>query len=111
MREPGEKERPAPAPASERQFTGTVAGQPVIMSLSIQPESGGESVVTGWYYLEANGAESKVNISGDLRGGELRIRDSSGGSFQLTVDPANDKNFSGMWKGGGRVVPAKISEP
>lgn len=107
MREPSEPVATAAAP--ERDYTGTVAGQPIIMGLSFQGESGGDAAVTGWYYLEARGAGAKVNVSGTLHGGELMLDESDGNSFHLTADPANDKNFSGMWKGGGRVVPAKIT--
>lgn len=100
---------------AEREFAGTVGGQPIIMGLAFQDEAGGGATVKGWYFLEASGSGSKLPLAGTLQDGTLTLDQSVEGkvtgSFELSVsEVGGKKNFLGAWKGLGRVLPAKITE-
>lgn len=116
--EPAKAAESATAPTSatpvagEREFVGTAGGQSIVMGLSFA--SGTSGAVTGWYYVEAQGTGAKQTLSGKMDDGSLVLDQMTGGqtmgTFQLNVDAANPKHFVGLWKGGGRVVPAKLTE-
>ncbi|MBX7207677.1 MAG: hypothetical protein K1X78_05180 [Verrucomicrobiaceae bacterium] len=117
---PVEAKAPPAAPAvtsqeSEREFTGTVGGQPVVMGLSIAGEPGGPRKVSGWYYLESAGSAAKVPLSGSFQDGTLTMDQTVNGqvtgSFELSAsDAVGIKSFLGLWKGLGKVLPVKLGE-
>lgn len=105
----------AMAIADEREFTGTVGGQPIMMGLAFDNATGGRTTVKGWYYLESSGSGNKLPLSGTLQDGTLALDQSVDGkvtgSFELSPAGAGQKkNFLGAWKGLGRVLPVKINE-
>ena len=82
--------------------------------MGLTSAGGASGEVTGWYYVEAQGSGAKQTLTGKLEDGSLTLEQKTGGqttgTFQLSANPANPKSFTGLWKAGGRVVPAKINE-
>lgn len=102
----------APAAAGEREYVGMAGGQAIVMGLSFP--GGTSGAVSGWYYVEAQGTGAKQTLAGKLEDGSLVLEQTAGGqatgTFQLSANASNPKSFTGLWKAGGRVVPAKINE-
>ena len=103
----------ASSSGEERDFYGTVGGQPVVASLVIGANVGGSSEVKGWYYPEARGSTSKLTLSGTLKDGVLSLDQISEGkvtaTFELRSETPNGKIFMGNCMVLGRAVPTKLT--
>ena len=115
---------PAPAPAAapanaasfsgeEREFFGTVGGQPIVAGLTIGADAGGSSEVKGWYYPEARGSGSKLTLSGTLKDGALTLNQITDGgvtaTFELRKDTPASKTFMGNCMVQNRAIPTKLT--
>lgn len=121
MKEPAAPPSPVPssigtsqsASSEERDFFGTVGGQPVVANLTFTGEAGGTSQVKGWYYPESRGSSAKLGLEGSLKDGVLALNQVTEGkvtaTFELRSETPNGKTFMGNCKVLDRAIPTKLT--